>query len=137
MVVLLAPAAKKWLLYVPQTVDRENYVPSKTLTKTDLDKKAVVLTEDLSRLLHQRGVFPSLGGGEHAVLAVKTKLKNTGEELLLTYYASLRNLDRPIEERCWAAEIAKVAEVGDEFLLEFERGRFTLEIRPPRRNPSV
>lgn len=107
-------------------------MPSKPLTKTDLKKKAIVLTEPFSRLLHQRGVFPALGGGDHAVLAVKAKLKNSNEEILLSYYASLRNNDRLIEERCWAAVIAEHAEVGDEFRLEFENGQFTLEIRPPK-----
>ena len=71
----------------------------KILTKTDLDKNAIVLNEEMARLFHQRGVFPSLGGDNLYVNAVKVYFRNTREDLLVSYYAALRNQDRPIEER--------------------------------------
>lgn len=104
----------------------------KTLSKTDLSKNAIVLNDELSRLLHQRAVFPSLGGSNHFVTAVKMKFKNTGAEILVSYYASLRNGDRPIEERMWASEFGLTAEEGDELNVDFVGGRFVAEIRPPK-----
>lgn len=103
----------------------------KILSKTDLAKNAVVLNDELSRLLHQRGVFPSLGGDNLFVNAVKIFLKNTGEEVLVSYYASMRNSDRPIEERIWTSAFAEHAEEGDEFSIDFDGKRFVAEIRPP------
>jgi len=105
---------------------------SKRITKTDLEKRAFVLTDDLSRVLHQRAVFPSLGGDGHSVHSVKARFKNRkNEEILFTYYASVRNGDRPVEERCWHPSFSEEAEVGDDFVLEYENGCFTVEIRPP------
>jgi hypothetical protein len=57
-------------------------------------------------------------------------LKNTGEDLLVSYYASMRNQDRPIEERMWASAFGQEAEVGDELTIEFVGGRFVAEVRP-------
>ncbi len=102
----------------------------KLLSKTDLDKNAIVLNEDMARLFHQRGVFPSLGGDKLYVNAVKVFFKNTGEELLVSYYASMRNQDRPIEERMWANALGQEGAVGDELTIEFANGRFVAEIRP-------
>lgn len=103
----------------------------KILSKTDLAKNAVVLNDELSRLLHQRGVFPSLGGNNLFVNAVKIFLKNTGEEVLVSYYASMRNSDRPIEERMWTSAFADEASAGDELSIDFDGNRFVAEIRPP------
>lgn len=102
----------------------------KLLTKTDLDKNAIVLNEEMARLFHQRGVFPSLGGDNLYVNAVKVFFKNTGEDLLVSYYAALRKQDRPIEERMWAKAFGDAASVGDELTIEFSGGRFVAEIRP-------
>jgi hypothetical protein len=102
----------------------------KVLTATDLSRNAIVLTEELSRLFHQRGVFPSLGGNNHYVNAVRIFLANSNQELLVSYYASVRNGERPIEERIWSAEIGKVAAAGDELTISFTKGRFVAEVRP-------
>lgn len=102
----------------------------KILSKTDLEKNAVVLNDELSRLFHQRGVFPSLGGDNLFVNAVKMLLRNTGEEMLVSYYASMRKQDRPIEERIWSSAFASSAEIGDELSIEFDGKRFVAEIRP-------
>lgn len=105
-------------------------VAKKILTKTDLEKHAIVLNDELSRLFHQRGVFPSLGGNNLYVNAVKVFLLNTNEDLLVSYYASLRKQDRPVEERMWSSAFAEHADVGDELTIEFKGGRFVAEIRP-------
>ena len=102
----------------------------KILTKTDLEKHAIVLNDELSRLFHQRGVFPSLGGNNLYVNAVKMLLRNSGEGLLVSYYGAVRNGDRPIEERMWSSAFADHASVGDELTVEFKNGRFVAEIRP-------
>ncbi|MDX2015635.1 MAG: hypothetical protein SFW67_35910 [Myxococcaceae bacterium] len=102
----------------------------KILSKTDLSRNAIVLNEELARVFHQRGVFPSLGGDNLFVVAVKIYFKNTGEELLASYYASLRNEDRPIEERMWANAFGKAAVAGDELTIEFDGKRFVAEVRP-------
>ncbi len=103
---------------------------TKLLTKTDLDKNAIVLKEEMSRVFHQRGVFPSLGGDNLYVNAVKVFFRNTGEELLVSYYAAMRNQDRPIEERIWASAFGQNGAIGDELTIEFVGGRFEAEIRP-------
>ena len=102
----------------------------KILSKTDLDKHAIVLNDEMSRLFHQRGVFPSLGGNNLYVNAVKLHLRNSGEDLLVSYYASMRKEDRPIEERMWSSAFLKHASVGDELTIEFKKGTFVAEIRP-------
>ena len=106
----------------------------KILSKTDLEKCAVVLNDELSRLFHQRGVFPSLGGNNLFVNAVKVFLVNTNEEVLISYYASMRNETRPIEERIWTNEFSAKAKarvrVGDELTIEFDGKRFVAEVRP-------
>ena len=107
---------------------------AKIISKTDLEKNAIVMTEDLSRVFHQRGVFPSLGGDNPLVVhAVRIYLRNTKEELQVSYYASLRKENRPIEERLWHSEFARVASVGDELTIDFEGDGFVAEVRPPPR----
>lgn len=104
----------------------------KILSKTDLSRSAIVLNDELSRLFHQRGVFPSLGGDNLFVLAVKIHFKNTGEDLLVSYYASRRNEERPLEERMWALSFGEAATAGDELTIEFDGKRFVAEVRPAR-----
>ena len=108
-------------------------VARKILSKTDLNKCAIVLTDELSRLLHQRGVFPSMGGNHDLLVnAVRVHFVNTGEELLVSYYASVRRgSNRAIEERFWSAAFAEEAHEGDELSLEFKGSKLVLEIRPP------
>lgn len=105
-------------------------VAKKLLTKTDLEKNAIVLNDEMSRLFHQRGVFPSLGGNNLYVNAVKIFLKNTAADLLVSYYASLRQQARPVEERIWASAFGENGEIGDELSIDFDGKRFVAEIRP-------
>lgn len=106
---------------------------SKIISKNDLQKNAIVLNEDLSRLLHQRGVFPVLGGGSPLIVhGVRMFLVNSGRDIVVSYYASVRNgSDRPIEERIWSAELAEACSIGDELNIEFQKNRFIVEVRPP------
>lgn len=105
---------------------------SKIISKNDIAKNAIVLNDELSRALHQRGVFPAMGGGNPLVLyAVKMFFINTQEEILVSYYASMRlGSDRAIEERIWCAQLGEEAAIGDELCIEFKDKRFVVEIRP-------
>lgn len=106
---------------------------SKIISKNDLAKSAFVLTEELSRVLHQRGVFPILKGGNPLIVyGVRMFFVNTGKDIVVSYYASVREgSDRPIEERLWCSELAEVASIGDELTIEFQKNQFIVEIRPP------
>lgn len=106
---------------------------SKIISKNDLAKNAIVLNEELSRTLHQRGVFPMLGGGNPLIVhGVRMFLVNSGKDIVVSYYASVRDgSERPIEERLWCLELAEEASIGDELNIEFQKNRFVVEIRPP------
>ncbi|MFO0599816.1 MAG: hypothetical protein U0228_31195 [Myxococcaceae bacterium] len=106
---------------------------SKIVSKTDLSKNAIVLNDELSRLLHQRGIFPVLGGGNpHVVYGVRMFLVNTGKDIVVSYYAAVRDgSDRPIEERIWSPELGEAACIGDELNIDFQKNRFVIELRPP------
>lgn len=87
----------------------------KTVSKTDLSKDALVITQELKRVLDRAGYSPSIFP---KTTNVKVEVMETGKEYIITYYASQRvGSGRQEEYRAGLGYLKSVLKLGDEIAL--------------------
>ncbi len=101
---------------------------SKKISKTDVDKMAVVVTAPLRAVLAAHG-SPHLRGDEIFSTHVNVYFVNLQQVIQLHYYASERSgAGRTPEDRCWHPSFGPLLKPGQSFDLSVAQGKMQLTI---------
>jgi len=101
----------------------------KTITKTDVSKRAIVVTRELQDVLRSSGKL-AVVRGDRTAEPIQVWFRNLESTIQLHYYSSeRRGAGRTPEPRCWHQSFGTFAKVGRVLVLEEAEGRLELEIR--------